>query len=160
MLRQIFARSDESQEQKNQNQKLFYLFVLLSMFGQFAITAIVCMRPSRLDGFVYGRYNEHILPVFIGIGLLAFCESKCKIRLYICCVIVSVITFVITFWNAMYSGLTVMQGYFAAGISYLSDDWNYHVITEFPKAFCFGMTLVICVMTCIYFGIRRKRYIC
>ncbi len=160
MLRQIFARSDKSQEQIKQNQKLFYLFVLLSMFGQFVITAIVCMRPGRLDGFVYGRYNEHILPVFIGIGLLAFCESKCKIRLYICCVIVSVITFVITFWSAMYSGLTVMQGYFAAGISYLSNDWNYHVITEFPKAFCFGMTLVICVMTCIYFGIRSKKYIC
>lgn len=160
MLKQFFARSDESQEQIKQGQKLFYFFVLFSMLGQFAITAITCMRPGRLDGFVYGRYNEHILPIFTGIGLLAFCESKYKIRLYICCVIVSIVTFIITFRNVLHSGLTVMQGYFAAGISYLSDDWNYHIITEFPKAFFFGIILMICVMTCIYFGIRHKKYIC
>ena len=41
----------------------------------------------------------------------------------------------ITFLNALHSGLSVMQGYFAPGISYLSDDWHYDIREEFPKSF-------------------------
>lgn len=160
MFQDCFSRYEkENMAEVDGNKNYFYFFCLLSMMGQFVITAIVMMFPGRLDGFVYGRYNEHILPVFIGIGALSFCEIKHKLRVFVGSALLSAMLFAITFKNALHSGLTVMQGYFAPGISYLSDDWNYSIKTEFPKGFIFGIALMAGVMFCIYAGMRFKKYI-
>ena len=136
----------------------FCFFGLLSVAGQSAMTAIVTMSPGRLDGFVYGRYSEHLLPVFIGIGLMAVCDTGHKLSMFFVGVGTSMILSGITFWDALHSGLTVMQGYFAPGISYLSDDWNYDIKTEFPKAYLFGIFLMACVMAGITVGKRFGKY--
>ncbi len=148
-----------SKKEDRENSGYIYFFCLLSMMGQFAITAIATMSPVRLDGFVYGRYNEHLLPVLIGIGLMMFCDTGHKLFVFLVNVGVSAILFGITLWNAMHSGLTVMQGYFAAGISYLSDDWNYDIKTEFWKAYFFGIFLITLFMVCIYIAKRFGKYI-
>lgn len=160
MFRSFFSKSDVSKSKSSGNGEYFYLFCLLSVIGQFVITVMVTMSPGRLVGFVYGRYNEHLLPVLIGIGLMMFCSTKHKLSVFFANVGVSIILFGITFWNALHSGLTVMQGYFASGISYLSDDWNYNIKTEFLKAYLFGIFLMACVMACIYIGKRFRKYIC
>ncbi len=157
LFRNLFINRVKPEE--NGNREYFYFFCLLSMLGQFIITAIATMTPGRLDGFVYGRYNEHLLPVFIGLGLMMVCDTEHKLRVFLVNVGVAIFSFGITFWNALHSRLTVMQGYFAAGISYLSDDWNYDVLKEFPKAFLFGIVLMACVMLCLYIGQRFGKYI-
>lgn len=149
----------QEKSENNGNIEYFYFFCLLSMLGEFIITTTATMSPDRLDGFIYGRYNEHLLPVFVGIGLLAFCEMKHKLRVFIESTVLSAILFAVTFRYAVYSGLTIMQGYFAPGVSYLSDDWNYKVTWEFPKAFFFGTFLMIFVMMCVYVGKRFGKYI-
>ena len=136
-----------------------YLFCLLAMMGQFVIIAISTMFPGRLDIIIYGRYNEYLLPVFIGIGLITVCESSHKLRIFILNVVISAILFMITFRYALHSGLTIMLGFFAPGISYLSNDWNYDIKTEFLKAYFFGIFLMTCVMICIYIGKRFRKYI-
>lgn len=136
-----------------------YLFCLLSLVGQFVISVIAGISPGRLDEIVYGRYNEYMLPIFIGIGLMMFCDTERKLRVFGINVCVSVILFGITYWNVMRSGLTAMQGYFAAGISYLSDDWHYDVTTEFLRAFALGIFLMAFVMVCVYTGKRFGKYI-
>ncbi len=152
-------QKEENMSKDDDNKNYFYFFCLLSMTGQFMITAIAMMSPGRLDGFVYGRYNEHILPVFIGIGLLSFGEMKHKLRVFTGSAVLAAMMFVITFKSALQSGLTVMQGYFAPGISYLSDDWNYDIRTEFPKGFILGLLLMAGVMFGIYAGMRFKKYL-
>lgn len=160
MFRDHFPGQENGNMEGNDgNKNYFYFFCLLSMVGQFAITAIAMMSPGRLDGFVYGRYNEHILPVFIGIGCLSFGEMKHKLCVFTGSAVLAAMMFAITFKDALQSGLTVMQGYFAPGISYLSDDWNYDIRTEFPKGFIFGIVLMAVVMFCIYAGIKFKRNI-
>ncbi len=148
-----------SKPEDRENSGYIYFFCLLSMMGQFVITAIATMSPGRLDGFVYGRYNEHLLPVLMGIGLMMFCDTGHKLCVFLANAGVSAILFGITLWNAMRSGLTVMQGYFAAGISYLSDDWNYDIKTEFWKAYFFGIFLIALFMVCIYIAKRLGKYI-
>ncbi len=148
-----------SKQEDRQNSGYIYFFFLLSMMGQFAVTAIAMMSPGRLDGFIYGRYNEHLLPVLIGIGLMMVFDTEHKPYAFLINIIFSVILFGITFWNALHSGLTVMQGYFAAGISYLSDDWNYDIKTEFWKAYFFGIFLMAFFMACIYIAKRFGKYI-
>ncbi len=159
LFRNLFSKVSDRQSEDDVNEKYFYLFCLLSVLGQSAITAMVTMSPGRLDGFVYGRYNEHLLPVFIGIGLMMVCDTGHKLCVFLVSVSVSIILFGITFRNALHSGLTVMQGYFAAGISYLSDDWNYDTKTEFLKAYFFGIFLMAFIMACIYIGKRFRKYI-
>lgn len=159
MFRKFFSKSGVLQSKNSGNGEYFYLFCLLSIIGQFVITALVTMSPGRLDGFVYGRYNEHLLPVLIGIGLMMFCSTRYKLKVFFANVGVSLILFGITFWNALHSGLSVMQGYFAPGISYLSNDWNYDIKTEFLKAYFFGIFLMACVMGFIYIGKRFGKYI-
>lgn len=155
----FFKKSDVSQSKNSEGREYFYVFCLLSVVGQFVITALVTISPGRLDEFVYGRYNEHLLPVLIGIGLMMFCSTKHKLSVFFANVGVSIILFGITFWSALHSGLTVMQGYFASGISYLSDDWNYNIKTEFLKAYIFGIFLMACVMGFVYIGKRYGKYI-
>lgn len=160
IFRSFFVKPDIRHPENSKGKEYFYFFCLLSMIGQSAITAIVTMSPGRLDGFVYGRYSEHLLPVLMGMGLIAFSETRHKLAVFALSVGISVFTFIVTFKNAMHSGLTVMQGYFAPGISYLSDDQNYDIKTEFWKAFIFGIFLMACVMACIYIGKRfgKNRY--
>lgn len=155
----FFQETSEGQLKNTGKEEYFYLFCLLSMMAQLAITSIVTMSPGRLDGFVYGRYNEHLLPVFIGIGLIAVCDTGHRLFVFIMSAGISIILFGIVFWNTLHSGLTVMQGYFAAGISYLSDDWNYEIKTEFWKAYLFGIFLMALVMTCIAIGKKFGKYI-
>ncbi len=160
MLQGHFPKKQkENMSEDDDNKNYFYFFCLLSMIGQFMITAIAMMSPGRLDGFAYGRYNEHILPVYIGIGLLSFGEMKHKLYVFTGSAVLAATMFAITFKSAVQSGLTVMQGYFAPGISYLSDDWNYDIKTEFPKGFILGMLLMAGVMFCIYAGRRFKKYL-
>ena len=154
LFRSSFVKPDAGQSENRRSSEYLYFFCLLSIIGQSAITAIVTMSPGRLDGFVYGRYSEHLLPVLMGIGLLAFSEMKHKFRMFVSSVSLSAVLFAVTFRDALHSGLTIMQGYFAPGISYLSNDWNYKIKTEFLKAFLFGIFLMACVMACIYIGKR------
>lgn len=136
----------------------FYLFCLLSLLGQCMVTAIAAMNPGRLDGIFYGRYNEYLLPVLIGIGLMAICDARRKSCVYFASVGVSLILFGITFWDALHSGLTAMQGYFAPGISYFSDDWHYVVRPELWKAFLVGVFLMTVVTVCIGMAGRSGKY--
>lgn len=158
IFRSFFTKSNTEKFKDKRGKEYFYFFCLLSMIGQSAITAIVTMSPGRLDGFVYGRYSEHLLPVLIGIGLLAFNETRYKLHIFVSSVGISIVLFAVIFRDALNSGLTIMQGYFAPGISYLSYDWNYDIKTEFLKAFFFGIFLMTCVMACIYIGKRFGKY--
>lgn len=130
----------------------FYFFCLFSLTGQTAVSAMTTMWPGRLDGYIYGRYCEYILPVLMGIGLLAWSGVKHKLRAFAGISLISAVLFAVTFRNAMCSGLTAMQGYFAPGLSYLSDDWHYEIKAEFWKAYLLGLCLMAGVAAGIHIG--------
>lgn len=133
------------------------LFLLLSIIGQILITAIFMINIERLDGIVYGRYNDYMLPVFIGLGVLVVFQSKHPIRQLLVNIGISFGLFIISLWVALDSGLTRMQGYFAAGISYVSDEFDYQIVPEFCKAFAFSILLMIVTTGCICFGRKKEK---
>ncbi len=138
----------KTEERKHHFLPYFFCFLLLSLMGQFLISAISMHQPGRLDGIVYGRYNDYLLPVFLGIGVLVLFKSHHVLRQFGIAAGISTGLFLIAFQTARKSGLTLMQGYFAAGISYLSDDRNYQMIPEFLKAYLFGIVLIA-----IFYGV-------
>lgn len=134
-----------------------YLFLLLSVCGQLFVSAFFMWNPGRLDGFVYGRYNDFLLPVLMGLGIMVFLQEEYPLRALLKNLGISFFLWLLSVYAAWKSGLTSMQGYFAAGISYLPEEREYQVIPEFGKAFLFGALLMI-VMACgIWFGTKRKK---
>lgn len=55
---------------------------LLSHGAALLITAVYCMRTSRLDGILYGRYHENTLPFIMAFGIAALLiKPKVKKRI-------------------------------------------------------------------------------
>lgn len=156
----VFRRSFSKQERElAKGSEYFCLFCLLSLIGQTLITVVTTTRPDRLDVFIYGRYSEHLLPVFMGTGLLALSETRYKIQFFVFDVILTAGLFAVIFPPALRSGLTEMRGYFASALNYLSDDWDYNVAAEFPKALFLGIFLMACMAAGIFTGKRFGKYV-
>ena len=51
-------------------QEWLSLFLLLSFAAQFLITAVYMNNPRRADEVVYGRYNDYLVPIFMGCDML------------------------------------------------------------------------------------------
>lgn len=142
----------ETKEKEYDPQGWMFLFLLLSFLGQFMISAIYMRSLGRLDGIVYGRYNDYLVPVFIGIGVLALWENRHLLRYTLAGIAVSAVLLVISWDTALHSGAVLMHGCHAAGLNYVSDDLHFYEITpEFVKAFGFGICLLLLVTGCIAF---------
>ncbi len=159
VFRDLISRADAGQPETSYERDYFYVFCLFSLMGQTAVSAMVAMWPGRLDSYIYGRYSEYMLPVLMGIGLLAWSGTKHRLRIFTGSAVISAVLFAVTFRNVLHSGLTVMQGYFAPGLNYLSEDWNYEVKAEFWKAYLFGLCLMTGVAVCIHIGKRSGKYV-
>lgn len=138
-------------------QTFFILFVTLSILGQFAVTALYMSGNGRLDLVFYGRYNEYLIPLMIGMGALELLQRGNLKKLCLwggaaCCVL-----FGITYCGLARCATNTIQGDFAAGLSYISNDWNYSVADDFVKGFLFNMTLACVVLVCLYMVRKRGR---
>ncbi|MDD6812331.1 MAG: hypothetical protein PUD93_10765 [Lachnospiraceae bacterium] len=133
------------------------LFLLLSIMGQLLISSIYMMNPGRLDGIVYGRYNDFLVPIVMGIGVLTLSTQKKSVKQLLVALGTSTVLFALSFYTMLQSDATAMQGYFAAGISYLSNDYHYEIVPEFSKAYLFGILLICGMYLCIYVGKKSEK---
>lgn len=59
-----------------------YIWLLLSHVAALLITSVYCVRTSRLDGILYGRYHENTLPFITAFGVVALlAQPKGKKRI-------------------------------------------------------------------------------
>ena len=66
-------------------KKLIYLFILLATAGEIAVTAIYTTGiGGRIDGLTYGRYNEQIPPILMGLGCIGVMESRHIVKPALC----------------------------------------------------------------------------
>lgn len=65
-----------------QKESWLYVWCLLSHVAALLITSVYCVRTSRLDGILYGRYHENTLPFFMAFGIVALLtQPKVKKRI-------------------------------------------------------------------------------
>lgn len=156
LLRGILGRKGETEK-----KDWFYMFLLLSMMGQFLVSAVFTSGAGRLDGIIYGRYNEYVLPVFMGIGILFLLNFKYPWKILVCNIGISSVLFVVSLWTALHSESRVMRAVFATGLNYLSEDIDfYQVVPEFVKAYLFGIFLMVVLVGSIYIGRHFRQNIC
>lgn len=134
------------------------LFLLLSSAGQLLVSAIYLNRPWRVDEVLYGRYNDYMLPVFMGIGILFIYGHRLRVKYILTAVLVHAAMLPVSIYAVNKIGGNVTQGFFIAGISYVMDDENFQKVNGLVTIF----VLSILSMLIVYFGIwlgRRFRII-
>lgn len=139
-------------------QPFFAVFFTLSFLGQFAIAALYMSGGGRLDAVFYGRYNEYLVPLVIGLGALEFLQSGSFRKLWLWGGLAGCALFGITYYALESCGADVIQGDFAAGINYITHNRNYIIKIDFVKSFLFNMALNCIVAACLY-AARKKRYV-
>lgn len=131
-------------------------FLLLSFIGQFLVTAVYLYHPRRADEVVYGRYNDYLLPVFMGIGYLVLCRCKnCGKNTAFVILLQSAMLPVVLYGESLYGGNEI-QGYFMAGIGYLVDDLHFDVIPDMAGICLLGNLLILAVSVGVWIGRKIK----
>lgn len=161
LFRNICGRKEEMQKEEVRKEDWFFCFLLFSMIGQFLVSAVYMRGAGRLDAIIYGRYNEYMLPIFLGTGILVLLNSKNIWKMCLCSIGISTALFAVTFWTALQSESDVMRGIFATGLNYLSEStFYYQVAPEFVRAYLFGIFLMIFLAGSIWFGRRFRQTAC
>ncbi|MDE5933729.1 MAG: hypothetical protein K2H40_14770, partial [Lachnospiraceae bacterium] len=86
LLHNFFRKNEKKEKRKTD---WFYFFLFLSMLGQFMVVAVSVKGTGRLDSIIYGRYNEYLLPVFMGIGIWVLLNTRHLLWIFGCSVGIS-----------------------------------------------------------------------
>lgn len=137
-------------------QEWLSLFLLLSFAAQFLITAVYMNNPRRADEVVYGRYNDYLVPIFMGIGVMAMYQCRSFGRQAAGVIgLQSAMLPVVLYGEKLYGGNEV-QGYFMAGIAYLVDDLYFDPIPDMAAVFLLSNLMTLLFFFIIWAG-RKKR---
>lgn len=140
----------------------FSQFLLLSLTGQLGVAAVFMLRPGRIDGVIYGRYNDFILPVFIGIGLLVMFACRHLSLKMLGCIALHGCMVPILADYAQRQKLELYKGYFAAGVSYtfmLTEGSKVSDIgLKFREAYLAGVLLSLLLLACVCAARRFREF--
>ncbi len=136
------------------------LFLLMSFAGQFLVTAVYMNNPRRVDEVVYGRYNDYLVPAFMGIGVIILYRCRSLGRNTAAAIALQTAMFpAVLYGEKMYGGSEV-QGYFMAGIGYLVNDLEFDVIPDMAAIFLLGNLMTLLFSLCIWTGRSRRASVC
>lgn len=140
----LFQKRGQEIEQK----KWLAVFLLLASLAQIMISSIYMHRGSFVDGLIYGRYNEFLVPVMMLVGLYAMSESRWKFPVTLLlgttsgCMIPMLLDVI---ERGKMSGI---RGYHIAGLSCIFDETKGSIPVLFKNVwlFGFGMMLFVCIL--------------
>ncbi len=147
-------------------QGYFFLFLLLSVTGEILIGALYTKGYGRADGLLYGRYDEHILPVIMMLGIYQLWLISKNIKR---CLIIAAgmiggsfsITFLIEMVLLKHQMDDIHGGYFIAGMSYLLRYIDFEPENYFWKACLLNsLFIVLCIgVVCLIRRIRGLQWL-
>lgn len=132
-------------------KNLFYLFLLLSILGQFMVAAVYMMDGAYVDTVLYGRYNEIFLPIVICLGLVYMLKTKKLVRKGLALAVTQGVfaAFAVHYWEQ--AALAFRHGCFIVGLVFAIDRWNFDSAAFLAEAltagtFLIGLTIVIVML--------------
>lgn len=146
----------KSGEEKIEPRHWLALFLLLAITGQVLISSIYIYNPGNIDGLVYGRYNELIVPVMIMIGIMVMSRGQHLISVTVCIgAALGGMTFLLL--RVIERGnLSGIRGYHVPGISYLLQENNIDVRLYFWQTWLLGFGLMLLVCALVWLGRWRE----
>lgn len=136
-------------------KRCFYLFILLAVIGQILVCAVYTKGYGRIDGLLYGRYDENILPVVMAFGCTALVSMK-RPHWILTGVIGAGIPVVVMIEHviAKYQMTNLHEGYFISGMSYLLRYISFEPENYFWKAYV--LACIFCLMIYGMFVLIRR----
>lgn len=133
------------------------LYLLLSVAGQFFITAVYMHGADRIDTILYGRYNEIFIPMIMSIGLAAMWQTK-RIFLWngIFCLASGLAIPLILEWIRI-EEMTSFHPYFTVGISYLYQETEFLPGSFFWQAYLLGSVFMLITASLVRIARKNKK---
>lgn len=138
-------------------RELIYLFLLLAVLGTFLVTAVYLGGGGRIDGIVYGRYNEFMVPVIICLGLAEMLRNPSLIKGTALLLGFHSLCIWVIDYAVSVQGLTAFQGYMSIGIAFAIDDKKALIsgITRGPFLVC-GLAAVLLAAGISFIRMKKK----
>lgn len=129
------------------------LFLLLASVGQILVSAVFMNRPRRADEVLYGRYNDYLLPILLGMGFLSLYGHRLRVRHLVYAVLAHTAMLPVAVYAVKKSSSDQLKGYFAAGISYAADDAHFDAVSGLGEIWI----LSVLAMLVLYLGVWLGR---
>lgn len=134
-----------------------YIYLLMTISFTFGITALYTMSANRADTYIYGRYNEFIVPVFIYLGLYEMLENKNIWRITAGIIVLhGGIAFMLVQVMAQAKPRR-FQGYFTVGISYILQEYMPRVQDYIFSPLIAGTVVMLLLVLVMGYLARRKK---
>lgn len=136
------------------NSNPLYLFLFLSVVGQFLVSALFMVKGDRADLLIYGRYNEVFLPVLLCLGLIEMLHSSGIIKKTVLLLSGQIVltAIVILIWK--WDNLPFSHACFIIGVNYAIDRFQFNPVLSGCVLAIAGLLLFM--LTAILIRIIKK----
>ncbi len=132
------------------------LFLLLAVAGQVAVSAVFTYGTTMIDGLVYGRYNELLVPVMMAAGIVAMMRSRHPFRFTALIGAALGGGTLLLIHEAERRNMSGIRGCHIAGISYLLRGEDMGVRAFLLGTWLLGMGLTALVCLCVWLCRRHE----
>ncbi len=106
------------QDKKLTGEQLFYCFLCLTLSAMLFVAALTSIFPGRLDGMIYGRYYEFLLPCFLYLGIKKMLETKHLKEGTICWILFQFTAFFVTRSSILVNEIREVARHSVIGVGY------------------------------------------
>ena len=153
VIRQIFRKGAFGKADK---KYYLCLFIGLSTVAETLICSITTVYPGRVDGLVYGRYHEFLMPILMLIGIYAAWTSR-KIIIVTLTIVASELPMLfLIIYSLIRNGQVGFQGCMMIGMNYASGGNPFDPKTLYFRAYLLGAVLTLTIGIIIIYA-RRSR---
>ena len=133
-------------------------FVLLSALFTLSIVSLFMIDTPRVDGVIYGRYSEILLPIFIGTGLTAMVHSPSmwKVSFGIIC-FQSVMMYLVN-WKISSSGAYGIYRHSIPAVAYALELSSNRVFAFTKNVYLGGVFLGLTMAGVLWIVRQRERF--
>ncbi len=138
-------------------QSIFRFFVLFSLVSEIAIGSLSFLgNQSRIDGFLYGRYSEHVLMPLLIYGVISVGKSAQCIKNQLICTVILLLqsifmNHIYVINNATESGTHSIAGILGFGVS---NNLNADTI---QFIYSFGIAISSVLVACVMYTLSRRK---
>lgn len=138
-------------------QDIFQFFVLISLILEIAIGSLSFLgNQSRIDGFLYGRYSEHVLIPVLIYGVISIGKSAQCIKTQLICIVILLLqaifmNYIYVINNTIESGTHSISGVLGFGVC---NNLNSDAI---QFIYSFGIAISGVLAACIIYSLLHRK---
>lgn len=145
----LFHKIFHKHQAEIKNAEWFGFFVFLCVFLEILISAMGMYRPTYIDGLIYGRYSEFVMPLLIMIGIIQVSESRHLFAKWGMTVLLTGLSVPVLLYEIRVCGMERIRGYHAAGMSYMLKEEYGEAVPYLIKSWLFFIFLMFIVIVMI-----------